>query len=118
MNLIKGLSMEKYGKGDLIYKQNDKPEYIYLIKEGILEAFNYTSFNIYEEFIDYIYDSSKSLTKYMNENNIWNEEILEQKFEQAFEEKDFLKFTLKNSSKKVDTEESFDNEKNKDEEEN
>ena len=32
MNLIKGLSMEKYEKGDLIYKQNDKPEYIYLIK--------------------------------------------------------------------------------------
>ena len=118
MNLIKGLSMEKYEKGDLIYKQNDKPEYIYLIKEGILEAFNYTSFNIYEEFIDYIYDSSKSLTKYMDENNIWNEEILEQKFEQAFEEKDYLKFTMKKSSKEVDTEESFDNERNKDEEEN
>ena len=118
VNLIKGLIMEKYEKGDFIYKQNDKPEYIYLIKEGILEAFNYTSFNIYEEYIDYIYDSSKSLTKYMDDSNIWNEEILEQKFEQAFEEKDYLKFTLKNSSKKVDTEKSFDNEKNKDEEEN
>ncbi len=57
---------EKNGKGDFIYKQNNKPEYIYLLKEGVVECYNQTKFNLYEDFIEYIYDRENSLLKDLN----------------------------------------------------
>ena len=103
MSLIKGLITEKYEKGDYIYKQNDKPEYIYLIKEGTVEAFNYTKFHIYEEFIEYIHDNSNSLAKDMDDPLLWKEDKISQKIEKAYEQIEYMKNSLKKA--KYDDEE-------------
>lgn len=95
MNLIKCLVDEKYEKGDYIYKQNDKPEYIYLIKEGVIEVFNHCKFSIYEDFIEYIYDDSNSLTRDMDNPELWEKDKILEKMSHAFEELEFLRFNLR-----------------------
>ena len=95
ITLKKALIEEKYEKGDIIYKQNDKPEFIYLIEEGTIEAFNHTKFNIYEDFIEYIHDGSNSLAYDMDNYDFWQEKKISEKIEKAYEELEYLKFTLK-----------------------
>ena len=104
MSLIKGLTEEKYEKGEFIYKQNDKPEYIYLIKEGTVEAFNHTKFHIYEDFIEYIHDGKNSLINYMEDPYLWREDKISKKIEKAFEELENLKVNLKNKKFEDDEE--------------
>ena len=75
-------------KGDFLFKQNSKPDGIYLIKKGKFELINYINFSWLEHFIDYIHDSSLSilndivkikiipnniLSKYINDNINKNE---------------------------------------------
>ena len=95
IGLKKALIEEKYEKGDIIYKQNDKPEYIYLIEQGTIEAFNHTKFYIYEDFIEYIHDSTNSLAKDMDNYSLWQEKKISEKIEKAYNELEYLKFTLK-----------------------
>ena len=95
IGLKKALIEEKYEKGDIIYKQNDKPEYIYLIEKGTIEAFNHTKFYIYEDFIEYIHDSTNSLAKDMDNYSLWQEKKISEKIEKAYNELEYLKFTLK-----------------------
>lgn len=95
IGLKKALIEEKYEKGDIIYKQNDKPEYIYLIEQGTIEAFNHTKFYIYEDFIEYIHDSTYSLAKDMDNYSLWQEKKISEKIEKAYNELEYLKFTLK-----------------------
>ena len=95
IGLKKALIEEKYEKGDIIYKQNDKPEYIYLIEQGTIEAFNHTKFYIYEYFIEYIHDSTNSLAKDMDNYSLWQEKKISEKIEKAYNELEYLKFTLK-----------------------
>ena len=75
-------------KGEFLFKQNSKPDGIYLIKKGKFELINYINFSWLEFFIDYIHDSSLSilndivkikiipnniLRKYINDNINKNE---------------------------------------------
>ena len=84
--LINSLIIEHYNKGDYIYKQNDIPNSIYFIKEGILEV--YTNFYLawYEQFIEYIYDSTTSLTNIMDNPSLWKEDILQKKINQIYKD--------------------------------
>ena len=104
ITLKKALIEEKYEKGDIIYKQNDKPEFIYLIEEGTIEAFNHTKFNIYEDFIEYIHDGSNSLANDMDNYDFWQEKKISEKIEKAYEELEYLKFTLKREKYEDDEE--------------
>lgn len=104
IGLKKALIEEKYEKGDIIYKQNDKPEYIYLIEQGTIEAFNHTKFYIYEDFIEYIHDSTNSLAKDMDNYSLWQEKKISEKIEKAYNELEYLKFTLKREKFEDDVE--------------
>ncbi len=77
-------------KGDFLFKQNSKPDGIYVIKKGKFELINYITFSWLENFIDYIHDSSLSilndivkvkiipnniLRKYIYDNIVKNENL-------------------------------------------
>jgi CRP-like cAMP-binding protein len=103
LNLLKGLKTEKYEKGDFIYRQNDLPEYIYLIKEGIVESYSNHKFNMYENFIEYIHDGTNSLMNIIDDPLEWNEENISKKIETAYKDLEDLKLKIKLS--KYDEEE-------------
>ena len=83
--LISGFVTDNYSKGEYIYKQNSIANFIYFIKEGEFEVTSDINFAWYEKFIEYIHDSSDSLIKDMDNPNIWKEDNLQQKIEQANE---------------------------------
>ena len=84
--LISGLITENYNKGECIYKQNDIPKYIYFVKKGILEVFTEYNFSWYENFIEYIYDSSSSLINDMDSLILWKEDKIHKKIHGTYEE--------------------------------
>ena len=94
-SLIRRLSDETFQKGDLIYKQNDIPEYVYFLKEGELEVYTNTKFHIYEDFIDYIHNGTNSLCNFMDNPFLWQEEKISKKIKKAYEELNYLKFIIK-----------------------
>ena len=94
-SLIRRLSDETFQKGDLIYKQNDIPEYVYFLKEGELEVYTNTKFHIYEDFIDYIHNGTNSLCNFMDNPFLWQEEKISKKIKKAYEELNCLKFIIK-----------------------
>ena len=94
--LISGFTTEYYNKGEYIYKQNDIPDSIYFIKEGQLEVFTDFSFSWYEQFIDYIHDSSNSLTNDIDDPLLWKEDKIQKKIHIAYEEQS--PFILKKSN--------------------
>ena len=95
--LISGFITEYYNKGEYIYKQNDKPDCIYFVKEGILEVFTEFSFSWYEQFIEYIHDCSKSLTNYVDNPILWKEDKIQKRIHEAYEG-DNSPFVLKKSN--------------------
>ena len=95
--LISGFITEYYNKGDYIYKQNDIPDSIYFVKEGILEVFTDFNFGWYEEFIEYIHDSSSSLTNDIDNPMLWREDKIQKKIHQTYEEQK-SPFILKKSN--------------------
>ena len=95
--LITGFITEYYNKGDYIYKQNDIPDSIYFVKEGSLEVFTDFSFSWYEQFIDYIHDSTYSLTNDIDNPLLWKEDKIQKKIHSAYEEQN-SPFILKKSN--------------------
>ena len=83
--LISGLIKENYNKGEIIYKQNDIPKYIYFVKEGILEVLAEYNFSWYEKFIEYIYDSSSSLINDLDSHILWKEDKIHKKIHGTYE---------------------------------
>ena len=81
--LLSGFITEYYNKGDYIYKQNDIPDSIYFVKEGILEVYTDFSFSWYEDFIEYIHDSSSSLTNDVDNPFLWKEDKIQKKMHQV-----------------------------------
>jgi hypothetical protein len=94
LNLVKGGITEKYQKGDFIYKQNDKPDYIYLLKEGVIECYNQTKLDLYESFIEYIHDGENSLLKDIDDPLLWKEDKISQKIIQGYEDLENMRFSL------------------------
>ena len=94
--LLSGFITEYYNKGDYIYKQNDIPDCIYFVKEGILEVYTDFSFSWYEAFIEYIHDNSTSLTNDVDNPILWKEDKIQKKMHKAYEEKS--PFVLKKSN--------------------
>ena len=84
--LISGLITENYNKGECICKQNEIPKYIYFVKEGILEVFTEYNFSWYENFIEYIYDSSSSLINDLDSHILWKEDRIHKKIHRTYEQ--------------------------------
>ena len=95
--LITGFITEYYNKGDYIYRQNDIPDSIYFVKEGSLEVYTDFSFSWYEQFIEYIHDSTYSLTNDMDNPLLWKEDKIQKKMNEIYEEQN-SPFILKKSS--------------------
>ena len=117
-NLIRRLSDENFQKGDLIYKQNDKPGYIYFLKEGQLEVYNNTKFNMYEDFVEYIHDGTNSLCNIIDNPFLWEEDKIKKRIKKAYEDLDYLKFIIKKEKSDEDEDINDDIEKKQEEDEN
>ena len=87
IRLLSGFIKEEYDKDDYVYKQNDVPAAIYLIKEGIFEVISYFNFNWYEKFINYIHDTSESFFNDIDNPMIWKEDKITKKINDAYKDK-------------------------------
>jgi hypothetical protein len=85
--LLSGFITEEYDKDDYIFRQNDAPKYIYLIKEGVYEIFSNFNINWYEKFIEYIHDTSFSLINDIDNPNEWKEDKITKKLNDAYKDK-------------------------------
>ena len=77
---------EKYVKDDFIYKQNDIPEFVYYLTEGELEVYSDYNFYWYEQFIDYIHDSSLSLLNDIEDPFLRDKERTRKKINKLYNE--------------------------------
>ena len=83
--LLSGLITQEVTRGDYIYKQNEYPTDIYLIKEGIYEVISYFNFDTYESYIEYIHDTSHSLVSYIDNPFEWKEDKTAKRIDRAFQ---------------------------------
>ena len=87
IRLISGFITQEYEKDDYVYKQNDVPKNIYLIKEGKFEFTINFNFEWYEKFIEYIHDTSSSLLKDIDDPMLWKEDKITKKINNVFNNK-------------------------------
>ena len=85
--LLSGFITEEYDKGDYVFKQNDVPNGIYLIKEGTFEIITNINFKWYEKFIEYIHDTSFSLLNDIDNPMVWKEDKINKKINDAFNDR-------------------------------
>ena len=85
--LLSGFITEEYKRNDYVYKQNDVPNGIYLIKEGVFEVFANYNFDWYEKFINYIHDTSISLINDIDNPMEWKEDKITKKLNDAYKGK-------------------------------
>ena len=85
LRLLSSFDSDILSKGDYVYKQNSLANYIYIIKKGEFEVTSDINFSSYEQFIDYIYDSSNSLLKDMDNPLLWKEDIIQRRINNANE---------------------------------
>lgn len=83
--LLSGFITEEYDRDDYVYKQNEIPAGIYLIKEGVFEVYTNFNFNWYEQFINYIHDTSMSLMNDIDNPLKWKEDRINKKINEAFQ---------------------------------
>ena len=83
--LISGLISQELVKDEYVYKQNEFPDYIYIIKEGVFEISSYYNFETYERFIEYIHDTTYSLIPYINNPFEWKEDKNARRIDLAFQ---------------------------------
>ena len=83
--LISGLITQELMKDEYVYKQNEFPDYIYLMKEGIFEISCYYNFDTYERFIEYIHDTTYSLIPYIDNIIEWKEDKISKRVDLAFQ---------------------------------
>ena len=83
--LFSGFITEELMKDEYVYKQNEFPNYIYIIKEGVFEIAAYYNFETYERFIDYIYDTTYSLIPYIDNPFEWKEDKNARRVDEAFQ---------------------------------
>ena len=84
--LLSGLIIQELTRGDYVYKQNENPTDIYIIKEGIYEVSTYFNFETYERFIEYIHDTTHSLIPYIDNPFEWKEDKIAKRIEIASKE--------------------------------
>ena len=83
--LLSGLITQEYSRDEYVYKQNEYPLNIYIIKEGIFEISTNFTFDTYEKFIEYIHDTSYSLIPYIDNPIEWKEDKNARRIENAFQ---------------------------------
>ena len=85
LRLLTSFVTENYNKDDYVYRQNSLANHIYIIKKGEFEVTSDINFSWYEDFINYIYNSSDSLINDMNDPLLWKEDNIQQKINSANE---------------------------------
>ena len=85
LRLLSSFATEILNKDEYVYKQNSLANYIYIIKKGEFEITSDINFCSFENFIDYIYDSSNSLLNDMDNPLLWKEDIIQRKINKANE---------------------------------
>ena len=83
--LLSGFITEEFDRDDYVFKQNDIPNAIYLIKDGTFEVSSSFNFNYYEQFINYIHDSSTSLMNDMDNPFLWKEDKINKKINDTYD---------------------------------
>ena len=83
--LLSGFITQEFAKDDYVYRQNDFPSSIYIIKEGIFEISTNFNFETYERYIEYIHDTSYSLIPYIDNPAEWKEDKNARRIENAFQ---------------------------------
>ena len=84
--LLSGFITEEFDREEYVFKQNDVPKAIYLIKDGIFEVFSNFNFSWYEKFVDYIHDTSFSLLNDIDNPMLWKEDKIIKKINDAYKE--------------------------------
>ena len=82
--LLSGLITQEFSRDEYVYKQNDYPNEIYIIQEGVFEVSSYFNFDTYENFIEYIHDTTHSLIPYIDNAHQWKEDKNARRIEAAF----------------------------------
>ena len=85
LRLLTSFVTENYSKDDYVYRQTSLANHIYIIKKGEFEVTSDINFLWYEDFINYIYNSSDSLINDMNDPLLCKEDNLQQKINSANE---------------------------------
>ena len=98
IKLMSGLITEIYNKDDFVYKQNDIPDAVYLIKEGNFEIFCNFNFSKYEDFIEYIHNPLNSLVNDMNDPLLWKEDKIRKKIKNVFSDENENNFFNENKN--------------------
>ena len=83
--LMSGLITQEVVRDQYVYKQNEFPTDIYLIKEGIYEVTTHFNFDTYERYIEYIHDTSHSLIPHIDNPFEWKEDKNARRIEIAFQ---------------------------------
>ena len=82
--LLSGLITQELGRDEYVYKQNEFPNEIYIIQEGVFEVSSYFNFDTYENFIEYIHDTTYSLIPYIDNARQWKEDKNARRIDKAF----------------------------------
>ena len=85
IRLLSSFVTDNLSKDDYVYKQNNLANYIYIIKKGEFEVTSDINFSWYEDFINYIHDTSESLINDMDNPLLWKEDNLQKKINKANE---------------------------------
>ena len=112
--LLSGFITEEYKRDDFVYKQNDVPTGIYLIKEGVFEVLANYNFDRYEKFIDYIHDTSFSLINDIDNPMEWKEDKITKKLNDAYKGKTSPFVIIRNPIEKVILSKQDENSENRD----
>ena len=83
--LMSGLITQEVARDEYVYKQNEFPTDVYLIKEGIYEVTTYFNFDTYERYIEYIHDTTHSLIPHIDNPLEWKEDEIARRIEVAFQ---------------------------------
>jgi len=65
LKLFNGFSNQKYQRGEYVYKQNEKSDFLYIINSGVYECYSLVSFNWVQNFYSYIINAKGNIVKKM-----------------------------------------------------
>ena len=99
--LLSGFITEEYGKDDYVYRQNDIPTGIYLVKSGMFELSINITFDLYEKLIEYIHDTAFSLITDIDDPFKWKEDKIIKKLNAAYKNNSGLFVIKKDNNLKL-----------------
>ena len=90
---------EKYSKGDVLFKEGDKIDYLYFILEGSVQLYSTQSMNEIEELINILLEKKESLDNNNNNNTLDNSNYIYSQLNT--ESNDLVKYLNKKQQNKL-----------------